>query len=308
MTGRTVLHIGGAKTASTTLQTAVLLQASTIHHFGEGGDGVTGPDDERIIRSLLNDDAYLCDYSEVESLFRRHRKLAGGATFVFSSADVLLANQPTVAAARLRALLGADTDVLLVVRNQLSALLSLYSGHGAWLKPAPAPYFRHFVSFQNWLELQWLDPSTSALASFAYWEQLQPFIAAFGREQVKVVPFERLVLGDKQTWATVADLLGLESQLAWQLFSADRRRERISLWQKRYGHVASVLRPFSSVPDIRRTGGPLTSLLARGPRFVPKWPTGMETRIRTHYGPGNSVLNGEFALGLAEFGYPMGSK
>jgi hypothetical protein len=305
MSQRTVLHIGGAKTASTTLQTAVLQQSPTVHHFGEGGDGVTTPAEEPLLASLLNDDECLFDFKEVEAMFRRHRDLAGEGTLVFSSADVLLANRPTVVARRLHELLGSDVSVLLVVRNQISALSSLYSGHGAWLKPAPPPHYRRFVDFDDWLRFQWLRPSSSALASFAYWDQLQPFISEFGRERIALVAFERVVRGDEATWETVSELVGLSPERAWRLFSAERQRERISRRQMRYGRFASLALPFSSPPDVRIAAGPIGRYLARGPRFVPEWSEDMLDRIQRHYRKGNTALELEFSLGLPDLGYPV---
>lgn len=301
----TVLHLGGAKTASTTLQTAVLLRSPDIHHFGESGDRVTTLEEDLLISSMLNDDEALFDFSEVESLFLKHRKIAGDRTLVFSSADVMLANRPTMAAARLRMLLGIDLNVLLVVRNQFSALTSLYASHGAWLKPAPSPHYRRFVKFDDWLRFQWLRTSSSALASFAYWEQLQPFIAEFGRDRLKVVAFERLVRGDEGTWATISELLGVCPEWAWRQFSGDHQRERISLRQKRYGQVASWAPPISAAPDVRLASGTFAKLLAGGPRFVPEWPLRFVDDTQEYYGVGNAALEQEFALGLAELDYPL---
>lgn len=304
MTQHAVLHLGGAKTASTTLQTTVFLRSPAIYHFGEGGDGVTTLTEEALLHSLLNDDEALFDFSEVEALFLKHREVAGDRTFVFSSADVMLANRPTTLAARLRSLLGPGVDVLLVVRNQFSALSSLYSGHGAWLKPAPSPYFRRFVKFDDWLRFQWLRASSSALASFAYWEQLQPFITEFGRERVTIVAFERLVSGDVETWVKVSELFGVTPEWAWRQFSGDQQRERISVRQKRFGQLASWMPPILSAPDVRLTAGTLAKHLAGGPRFVPEWPTEFLGGIRAYYGSGNAALEREFALGLADLGYP----
>lgn len=305
MIRRTILHLGGAKTASTTLQTTVFLSALNIHHFGEGGDGITTAAEEFCLNHLLHDDESLFDYREVEDLFQRHRILAKDRTFVFSSADVLLANRPTVLANRLYQLLGSETDVLLVVRNQVSALSSLYSGHGAWLKPAPAPHFRRYVRFDDWLRFQWLRPSSSALSSFAYWEQLQPFIAKFGRERIKVVTFERLISGDESTWAILSELFGLCPEFAWNLFSADRQRERISVNQVRYGRFIGSMLPFVSAPDVRVVEGPIRRHLARGSRFVPEWPIHMLDQVKDFYRRGNTALEREFSLGLSDMGYPM---
>ena len=305
MNRRSVLHIGGAKTASTTFQRALFLRSPHVHHFGEGGDGVTTLVEETLLASLLEDDEAFLDFGEIKAMFRKHRALADGGTLVFSSADVMLANRPTSVAARLRALLGSEVDVLLVLRNQFSALSSLYSGHGAWLKPAPSPYFRRFVKFDDWLRFQWLRTSSSALASFAYWEQLQPFIAEFGRDQIKLVAFERLVKGDEEAWTTVSQLFRVSPEWAWSQFSGDRHRERISLRQKRYGQVASWGPPISPAPDVRLVTGTLGKLLAGGPRFIPKWPREFLGDVRKYYGAGNTALEQVFALGLADLGYPM---
>jgi len=307
MTLKVVIHMGGAKTASTTLQTAVMAKSPHVHHFGEIGDGLTTIDEERILHELLNEDEALIDFRGIEGLFAYHRQLAGDRTLVFSSADVLLANRPTVVAARLLDLLGSEVEILLIVRNQLSALESLYSGHGAWLKPAPKPYFRKFVSFHDWLEFQWLRPASSALASFAYWEQIQPFIQAFGIKRMHLVPFELLVKGDMGAWSTVGGLLGLDSKLAWQNFSSDRQRERISMWQKRYGQIATFIRPFASAPDVRVTEGRVTGALTRGRRFTPNWPEGMDNRVRDFYAKGNGCLDESFDLGLRNLGYSLDS-
>jgi hypothetical protein len=302
---RTILHLGGAKTASTTLQTAVFLRALNIHHFGEGGDGITTAQEEFRLNHLLHDDESLFDYREVEDLFQRHRKLAEDRTFVFSSADVLLANRPTVLANRFYQLLGSETYVLLVVRNQVNALSSLYSGHGAWLKPAPEPHFRRFVRFDDWLRFQWLRPPSSALASFAYWEQLQPFIAKFGRERIKLVTFERLITGDESTWAILSELFGLGPKCAWDLFSTDRQRERISVNQVRYGRALGAMHPFVSAPDVRLVAGPIRKHLARGSRFVPEWKIDMLDQVQDFYRNGNTALEREFSLGLSDLSYPM---
>jgi len=304
-TQRTVLHIGGAKTASTTLQRTVFLKSPALHHFGEGGDGETTPSEEFLLASLFNDDECFFDFTEVTAMFRRHRDLAGGGMLVFSSADVLLANRPTVVARRLRDLLGADVSVLLVVRNQINALTSLYSGHGAWLKPAPAPHYRRFVDFDAWLRFQWLRPSSSALASFAYWDQIQPFISEFGRERITLVAFERVVQGDTATWESVSEILNVSPVNAWRLFSTEQQRERISTRQMRYGRLASLARPLSSPPDVRIAAGWMGRHLARGPRFVPEWSEEMLDRTRQHYGRGNAALEIEFSLGLSDLGYPV---
>jgi len=287
------------------MQTTVFFRSSTVHHFGEGGDGVTTSAEEGLLSSLLNDDEALFDFSEVEGLFLKHRETAGDRILVFSSADVMLANRPTMVAARLRMLLGQDLNVLLVVRDQCSALASLYASHGAWLKPAPPPYFRRFVEFDDWLRFHWLRSASSALASFAYWEQLQPFIAEFGSDRVTIVAFERLVSGDSETWARVSGLLGIDPEWAWSQFSGDRLRERISIRQKRYGQVVSWMPPVLPAPDVRLDAGVLAKHLAGGPRFVPEWPPEFLGRVRRYYGAGNAALEREFALGLADLGYPM---
>ena len=305
MAQRIVLHIGGPKTASTTLQKAVLQRAPGVHHFGEGGDGVTSPIEEHLLTSLLNDDQCFYDFAEVEAMFKRHRELAGEGTLVFSSADVLLANRPTVVARRLHDLLGSEVDVLLVVRNQISALASLYSGHGAWLKPAPSPHYRRFVGFEAWLRFQWLRPSSSVLASFRYWDQLQPFISEFGRDHVTLLAFERVVSGDEATWETLSQFIGLSPEGAWRLFAADRQRERISARQMRFGRIASHVLPFSSPPDVRVVPGGTGKFLTRGPRFIPEWSEDMLDKVQRHYRKGNVALELEFSLGLSDLGYPM---
>jgi len=301
---RVVLHIGGSKTASTSLQNGVFLGAPSVHHFGEFGDGVTTVEEDRIIRSLLEvDDAFL-DPSEIGDVFLRHAARAAGGTLIFSSADVLHANQPTQVAHRLAQFAPDDVTVLLVVRNQRSALASYYSGHGAWLKPAPRPYYRAFVEFQDWLDHQWLQLPDSRLRTFAYFEQLRPFIEVFGRDSIRVLCFEDLVCGDRDSWRQMGELVGLEAGEAESLFRAEHQRERISERQLKYGRAMRLLLPLVTTPDVRTIGGRAESLLRGGSKYKPEWTSVELERLDDYYSSGNAELEGVFDLSLRRWEYP----
>lgn len=301
---RVVLHIGGSKTASTSLQKGLFLHAPHTHHFGEYGDGVTSIDEEAIVLSMLGVDDAFYDEEATRALFARHEDAAADGTLVFSSADVLHANQPHLAARRLLALVGPDADVLLVIRSQQSALASYYAGHGAWLKPAPRPYFRAFVSFDDWLAYQWLLLPDSRLRTFAYWEQVTAFVEAFGRERIHVVCFENLVRGDIDAWHEVGALVGLDGEGALALFQAEHQRERITERQLQYGRAMRLLLPFVSTPDVRHLHGPAGSALQGGSKFVPEWPASQLTRLAAFYSAGNSSLAADFGVPLGALKYP----
>lgn len=304
MSSSTVLHIGGAKTASTSLQRGLFGQTSGLRYFGELGDGSTTASENEIVRSLLEDDDafYIC--GNAESLFARYLDDSGDGILIFSSADIPLASHPALIAKRLRALVPDPVTVLLVVREQRDALASFYSGHGAWLKPAPKPYYRRFVSFDDWLRYLWVEPGRRTLRAFSYWDQIRPYIEIFGLANVRVLPFEKVVRGDASAWADLGALTHTEANVALQRFRGYHERNRVTSRQMRFGRMMRWSPPMVSMPDIRSIDGSLGRFLRGGDRFEPTWRPESATDIDTYYSSGNRALSEHFHLALRDLGYP----
>lgn len=301
---RSVLHIGGAKTGSTTIQASVLSHFASIHHFGEFGDGITTLPEETLVRSLLEADDQYYNEALVQELFQRHLQESAGRTFVFSSADVFLACRPQQAASRLLGLMQETPRVLLVVRNQISAIESYYSSHGAWLKPAPRPYFRAFVPFNEWFSFEEGVPYASVKRAFDYWGQLMPFVDRVGVERTTVVAFEDLVTGSISAWERVSDCLGVDSKEAWGSFRRHHRRDRVTRGQLAFGRLAGFMLPWVSTPDVRTLSGPLGNRLRRGGKFMPKWSQRQLELLFDWFSVGNCALDQAFGLDLGRHGYP----
>jgi len=301
---RSVLHIGGAKTASTTLQTGVLANSKDLHYFGEFGDAITTVEEESLVRSLLEADDSYFDEPAVRDMFLRHIALAGDGTFVFSSADILLACRPRQIAERLFNLMPSPPRVLLVVRNQITAIDSYYSGHGAWLKPAPHPYYRSFVSFNNWWNYQRTVPYNSPMRMFDYSTQLQEFIRLADSGMTTVVAFEDLVEGVHQAWRLLSECLGVDADEARRAFASRRDRNRVTTRHVVAGRVAGALLPWRATPDVRSIDGRLGDFLDRGERFNPSWSKAQIDWANKAFGHGNRALIDAFGLDLHRHGYP----
>jgi hypothetical protein len=306
MSPSTVLHIGGAKTASTSMQRGLFGQTPGLRYFGELGDGSTTPEENKLVRSLLEDDDAFFAGGDVKALFARYLADSSDGTLVFSSADIPLASHPALIARRLRALVPDPVTVLLVVREQRDALSSFYSGHGAWLKPAPRPYYRRFVSFDSWLDYLWVEPASRTLRAFSYWHQISPYIEIFGLENVRVLPFEKVVRGDERTWEELGSLTSTAGPVALQRFRSHHERHRITDRRVRFGRLLRWTPPLASMPDVRAIDGPLGRILDGGGRFQPTWPDESATALGAFYEEGNAALGEAFGLPLRELGYPVG--
>lgn len=294
-----LLHLGGPKTGSTSLQIGVFRKASDLYNFGEVGDGVTTVEDEACINGFLTLDEQFIDSRSAFAVVSYHVDVAGSRRVVYSSADVLRGNSPSRASKRLGELFGTDCTVLLVVRNQIDALISYYAGHGAWLKPAPRPYFGRFVKFSEWLSHQKLLLPDSWLRTFAYWEQIEPFIKVFGIDNVTVLTYEALREGDSRAWKSFAHFSGIPADVARQNYLNTRRRQRPSVAQTLARRIEGKL-GLSHESSVRLSL-PIW-ILAR-----PVTPRVQEAELQdlSHfYGLGNRRLDDLFALSLSKYSYP----
>jgi len=299
-----IIHIGAPKSASTTLQHKVFANTEHLYHFGEFGDGTTSIEDDLVIRGMFNYDDEFYSPDDTQQIIDKHCQIAGDRKIVFSSADVLIFNRPKLAASRLKAHFGLDVKILLIVRNQFDALVSYYAAHGAWLKPAPKPYFRAFVSFTEWIEYQKLHLSDSRLRTFSYWEQISPFRQVFGDMNVHVVLFEDLVNKIDTSWGILGELFDAREGDLIRLFHTRKMRERPSKRQLSFGRLLSLLIPIVEMPDIRYIGGPIGRFLSKGGSYSVNLSESQRRFLDNYFAEGNSKLADVFRLNLAAHGYP----
>jgi hypothetical protein len=186
-----------------------------------------------------------------------------------------------------------------VVRNQIEALVSYYAGHGAWLKPAPRPYYGRFVKFSEWLSHQKLLLPDSWLRTFSYWEQIEPFIEVFGIDKVTILTYEALSEADPRAWESFARFSGIPAETACQNYLTTRRRQRPSVGQTLARRIEGKLGLIHN--SSLRLSLP-SSMLARP--VTPKVQLAELQDLHQFYRLGNRRLDELFALCLSKYDYP----
>ena len=127
-----ILHIGGNKTASTLLQRKLFSSHNSIYYLGE--DCINYNLIKQDLNNLIHEDDYEFSLNRISKYFKNINK--NKKVFVFSNEDIMGSRHPSLVAKRLK-LLMPKCKVVIVVRNQITAISSWYVNHGAYLKPAP---------------------------------------------------------------------------------------------------------------------------------------------------------------------------
>lgn len=303
-----IIHIGGPKSGSTSLQLGLFKNLANVVYFGEYGDGATTREEDSTIRRYLSTEECLLEQNQklqFRLVCEGRIRQANGSQLIFSSADILEFQRPRAISESLSDIFGSGIKILLVVRNQISALTSFYSGHGAWLRNVPSAHFRRFTSLENWFEYQFRLDSGSHLYTFSYWNQLKPFIEIFGRDNVHVVCFEDLIQANLQTWSKIASLLDISADRALRLFGTVHERKRISnlrffkaKWQGQLPVFSGVRQHVSDLPLSK-------TLEKKLGEFKPTVNSIIIDQIHEFYKEQNRSLGAEFKLDLARHSYPL---
>ena len=162
---RTVIHIGANKTASTTLQRCLFAKSKDLVYLGE--DCVNYENYRDTLNSLVSDDDIHFSYESAKELFKNFVSSCGEKTALYSNEDIMTSRVPTQCAHRLKEFL-PDAEIMVVIRNQLTAIPSMYANHGAYLKMVPRRYWRRYVSFDDWMDYCTTFIKYSLLDGFFY--------------------------------------------------------------------------------------------------------------------------------------------
>ena len=303
---RSVIHIGANKTASTTLQRALFSQHSGLYYMGE--DGVGYEDYRDIVNAMVTDDDLHFPADVCRDLFDRHVSQASDKTFLYSNEDVMTSRIPVLCAQRLKSLI-PDARILLVIRDQNTAIASFYANHGAFLKPAPPSYYRRHVSLDDWLSSELMFIKYGALASFFYNRLLSNYADLFGPDNVHVLLFEELIADKKVFVEKLCQVLDVELNEAIKLLAERHERPRITSRMLAYNRFRTWFFwgvPFTSyIPGGRWMAAAFQQFIESGPSANVELSQVWREKISDLYAKDNQALALAYDLPLDKYGYPL---
>ena len=305
---RTIIHIGANKTASTTLQRALFRKHSGLHYVGEDAPGYESY--APIVNSMVSDDDLHFPFDACAKLFEKHRNEEMEKTLLYSNEDVMTSRIPAICARRLHTFL-PDAEILLVVRNQYTAIPSFYANHGAFLKPAPPSYFNRYVSFEDWMKFQTMFIKYGALASFRYDKLLSVYAELFGEDRVHVLLFEEFVEDKQQFVRKLSQILNIDPDEAIKLLSVGHERKRYTGRMLAYNRFRTSFLwgvPLSRyLPFGQAASKLLHKFLNGGMPAKVVVPDELKQQIHEIYCEDNTMLAKKYNLPLERYGYPMNS-
>ena len=336
---RKYIHIGLPKCASTSLQNSFFSNHPELLHLGSGFNGITGRYIGRDIARAVESDLrfkkeFLWRPEAITDVFAVHFKRAAeqrDCRAVGLSSEFLgftLGNEidVTAKASRLRQVFGENTSVIIVIREQMDLLESLYREMIKGGYPG---------TYRNFLEYTLLYQDRNWCHDFCFDRLVNLYSGLFGEERVIVLPFEQLLQDQSMFLQLICDGLGIsrfEQPLAVKnAASSPAELELIRRCNEKWPHEfgSAFFQPFHAtrlkawfedelgvkVPQdrllddaVRGALGEITrQMLAQG-NVTPldtKVPEALGTRLREIYGASNRRLAERVDFNLSEYGYCM---
>ena len=232
----TIIHIGANKTGSTTLQRCLFSKSSQLNYLGEDCRGYETF--QELLNSLVSDDDLYYDHDETRNLFYKFGLSNPDKTFVYSNEDVMSTRIPSLCAQRLFSLM-PRARILVVLRNQETAIESWYANHGAYLKSVPRRYWLRFVPFDDWMEHCLLFIKYSPLDSYFYHRIVNMYAELFGKSRIHILLYEDFVTQFEKFADNLAAILNIPTQEAILRLRGQRERVRNTKRQWIYARFRS---------------------------------------------------------------------
>jgi hypothetical protein len=303
---RTVIHIGSHKTASTTLQRRLFARSKDLGYLGEDCENYENYRDT--LNSMVSDDDIYFAYESAKELFDNFVSFCGDKTALYSNEDIVTSRVPTQCALRLKEFL-PDAEIILVIRNQLTAIPSMYANHGAYLKMVPRRYWRRYVSFDDWMGYSTEFIKYSALDGYFYNRISNIYASLFGKEKIHILLYEDLLNKREKFINELCKILRIDAGEASRLLQDKRERRRNTSRELRYHQFRSSFLWNRSISQYLPYGKALSriwkSFLAKGEGangFIPDY---WKNKIIELYREDNLKLLQEYQLSLKDYGYPL---
>ena len=303
---RTVIHIGSHKTATTTLQRCLFAKSKDLVYLGEDCAGYEKYRDT--LNSLVSDDDIHFSYEVAKGLFKNFVSSCGEKTALYSNEDIMTSRVPTQCAHRLKEFL-PDAEIILVIRNQLTAIPSMYANHGAYLKMVPRRYWRRYVSFDDWMDYCTTFLKYSALDGFFYHRILDLYASLFGKKKIHILLYEDFVSNKEGFINDLCRILRIEAREASKLLGGKRERRRNTSRELRYHQFRSKFLWGRSISHYLPCGEALSRMwqnfLEKGGSANGFMSDYWRNKIIELYKEDNLKLLQDYHLSLKDYGYPV---
>lgn len=304
---RTIIHIGGNKTASTLLQRRLFSKHKSLEYLGEDCRDYSNL--KQLLDSLVSDDDSFFDHAATMALFSdRFRSREGLAACVYSNEDIMTSPLPSVCAARLRSI-APEASIVMVIRNQLTTWPSWYANHGAYLKNVPRRYWKRHVALDEWLDYCFNFPKVSPVEAMNYERFFNIFCAHYPPERIHVLLYEELIASPSAYYERWAQLLGIPGQDIQDSVASHVERGRSSarrvVFDAWTSKLAAVPGMYSAMTNVLPRWNALRTWLDSGRPANIKLPELWSRRIEGYYRQSNSNLAKMTGLDLARHGYPV---
>lgn len=207
-----VIHIGANKTATTSFQDYLFSKTKHIGYIGN--KRIQTKKIQTELKNLRMQDDFSYDSSYLKKKIKQIKKKKINV-FLYSDEDILTSNNLSRCSRRLKSLL-PSAKIVLIIRNQISALESWYFSHGKFLKMVPKKYFGKHVSFNDWLSYcfefkqDFVTPlQSSPIKAMDYYEIASIFSKNFGLKNINILIYEDLLYKKNETFIKWSKLLGI---------------------------------------------------------------------------------------------------
>jgi hypothetical protein len=304
------VHVGYAKTATTTFQKHVFKQHPEIDYLGKFIPGFgfrDGALTHEINELISSDETRYRGVGALKALAREYRARSRRPVLLISTESLVhpWATDRGLVARRLYEAL-SPCRIIFTIREQLDSIRSFYGRHGRFceylflVKEEREPV-RSPLAFSDWLKFCLRSLDKNYLSTIQYGETIRYYAGLFGRQSVGVFLYEEFVADTRAYLTKLWDFLGIRDvATALQLVNGKHELPALSRGEVFFRRVATRV-PFlrGATPSAAER---LVPQLGRARVFISPQET---KRLSALYADGNRELAETFDLPLKRFGYLM---
>ena len=310
---QTYIHIGYPKNASTTLQTDVFPNIKNALYLGRHYDSNYAFKSEKVTKAfydLTMYDSVDCNLDEISSVIHEYvNEHIGENNKLIISSEAFANNMVDrgLLAERLK-LIFPEAKILVLIREQMSALRSMYSflvmRQGKNINIA---YGRPSVhSFEKWIVEQELFFGKSFITTLKYYDYISVYAKLFGKNNITVLLFEELVHSPQVFYEKLGAFFDEDLDDCFNCIDVPLRNKGLSIRALSYYRLRGLCLNISLskyLPTFVTKLG--LDFLNRGDSASSKeyLPEDIESRLVSLYKKGNNILQEEYSVDVKKYQY-----